>query len=93
MDVTARELKLRLGKCLAAVRAGQTLRVTLRGRPVAEIRPISAEPQTEEEFLDQLAAQGLLRRGNGKKLEPFEPISAPLSATDIILSDREDERP
>ena len=89
MEVTARELKLRLGRCLAAVRAGETIRVTLRGRPVAEIRPIVA---TSESWLAELAAQGLVRLGKGK-LEPFEPVRADRSASALILADREEEGP
>ena len=89
MEVTARELKLRLGRYLAAVRAGETVRITLRGRSVAEIRPIGA---TSESRLAQLAAQGRVRLGKGK-LEPFEPLPAERSASALILADRKDERP
>lgn len=89
MEVTARELKLRLGRYLAAVRAGETIRVTLRGRPVAEFRPVGV---TSESLLAQLAAEGLVRLGKGK-LEPFEPLPAERAASALILADRKDEGP
>ena len=39
--VGARELKARLGSYLRRVRQGQTLVVTDRGQPVAELRPLA----------------------------------------------------
>jgi len=87
MEVTARELKLRLGRCLAAVRSGETVRVTLRGKLVAEIRPVSPQP---EAHLAAPAASGLLRPGKGQ-IEPLTPQKAQRSASTIVLSDRESE--
>lgn len=40
MDVGVRELKLHLTQYLARVRAGESLTVTTRGKPVARIEPI-----------------------------------------------------
>ncbi len=88
MEVTARELKLRLGRCLAAVRSGETVRVTLRGKLVAEIRPVGA---AADAHLAALAASGLLRPGKGR-IEPLTPQPAAHSATSLVLSDRESER-
>lgn len=39
--VGARELKNRLGRYLRQVQGGETILVTERGRPVAELRPLS----------------------------------------------------
>lgn len=91
MEVTARELKLRLGRCLAAVRAGETIRVTLRGKPVAEIRPLPAKPMSR---LDQLVAQGRAQPPT-RKLGTIEPGTWTFerSPLEILLEDREDERP
>ena len=89
MEVTARELKLRLGQFLAAVRAGETVRVTLRGKPVAEIRPIPG-PTTRR--IDQMIAEGRVRPGTGK-IGPHMPQPFERSPTEIILADREDEYP
>lgn len=89
MQVTARELKLRLGQCLAAVRAGETVRITLRGRPIAEIHPLAP---TSDDRLAQLVGEGLARPGKGK-LEPLSPVAAARSASAIVGADREDKTP
>jgi prevent-host-death family protein len=89
MDVTARELKNRLGTYLAAVRRGETVRVTHRGTVVAEMK---APAQKSMSKLDRLVAEGRATPGRGK-LRPFTPWPAIRSGTEIILADREDERP
>ena len=89
MEVTARELKLRLGRFLAIVRAGETVRVTLRGKPVAEIRPIPPPRMTR---LDLLIAEGRARAGKGN-IGPHTPQPFERSPSEIILADREDEYP
>lgn len=43
-DVRARELRNDLSAVLRRVEAGERLRVTLRGRPVAELAPVSSRP-------------------------------------------------
>ena len=89
MDVTAKELKLRLGQYLALAADGETIRVTKHGKVVAELcKPaLSAKDK-----LDRLVAQGLATPGNGKRMGPARPSPAERSGTEIILADREDER-
>jgi antitoxin (DNA-binding transcriptional repressor) of toxin-antitoxin stability system len=87
MNVTARELKLRLGRYLEAVQRGETLRVTLRGKAIAEIRPLG---QTSHERLARLVAEGRLSPGKGR-LDAYEPQPGARSATAIVLADREAE--
>mgnify|MGYP000005736030 CR=1 FL=1 len=86
--VGARELKARLGKYLRTVRGGQTLVVTDRGEPVAELRPLR---DGIEGKLAKLRAEGRIS-GRAGRLRPFEPIQAPgTSLSDAVLEDR-DER-
>jgi prevent-host-death family protein len=59
--VGSRELKARLGTYLRKVQQGETLVITERGRPVAELRPISAETSGDQRRIDELVALGLLR--------------------------------
>lgn len=65
-DIAARELRNDVSAILRRVEAGERLRVTVSGRPVAELVPLSRRPQTMtwEEFgrhLDgALADTGLL---------------------------------
>jgi prevent-host-death family protein len=45
-DLRARELRNDLSRVLRRVQAGERLRVTLRGRPVAELVPVSSRAAT-----------------------------------------------
>lgn len=42
-DISLAEAKARLSKLIARVAAGDRVRITRRGRPVAELTPVSAE--------------------------------------------------
>jgi prevent-host-death family protein len=87
MQVTARELKLRLGRYLEAVRRGETVRVTMRGQPVAEIRSLGP---SGDERLASLVAQGLITPGKGR-LPPHTPERAKRSGAGLILAERDAE--
>lgn len=89
--VGARELKTRLGTYLRQVQHGTTLIVTERGRPVAELRPLSIETLGEEARLDELVALGLLSRETKIPFPPFQPIrpKGGLVST-AIIEDREE---
>jgi prevent-host-death family protein len=56
--VGARELKTRLGRYLNRVRRGDTIVVTDRSEPVAELRPISVAQDPAAVALAKLAATG-----------------------------------
>jgi len=45
-DLRARELRNDLSRVLSRVQAGERLRVTLRGRAVADLVPVSSRPLT-----------------------------------------------
>jgi prevent-host-death family protein len=88
--VGARELKTRLGTYLRRVQRGQRLVVTDRGRPVAELRPISAEAGLDA-VLAELEAQGVAVRPIRKTLPPFRPIDAHGGQlATAVVSDRDD---
>lgn len=65
------EAKARFSEILRQVRAGKTIMVSYRGKPVAEIRPIAPEPTTIEERLEELERRGVLVRSTA----PAEPIT------------------
>ncbi len=88
VDVTAKELKLRLGKYLAAAACGETVRVTRRGKVVAELCPPALSARDK---LERLAAQGLVRPGLGGPLPPYEPAPGGRSGAEIILEERATE--
>ena len=88
--VGARELKVRLGTYLRRVRQGQTLVVTDRGQPVAELRPIAAEAGVDA-ILSKLEASGTVARPTRKHLPPFRPIERRGdSAAAAVIEDRDD---
>ncbi len=45
-DLRARELRNDLSRVLRRVQEGERLRVTLRGRPVADLVPVASRPRT-----------------------------------------------
>lgn len=89
--VGARELKNRLGRYLRQVRTGETILVTERGRPVAELRPLPPAALDLDTRLGELAAKGLIRLPTRRKsptIPRVELPGPPLSRT--IIEDRED---
>lgn len=90
-SVGTRELKTHLGRYLQLVRSGETLVVTDRGRPVAEIRPIPKEADDQRAILGEMAALGEVTLGSGEAFPPLAPVrprGKALSAT--IVEDRAD---
>jgi len=94
MQVGSRKLKNGLGAFLARVRAGETILITDRGRPVARLSPAqeSARPEkTLEERLHELAANGQIylapQRGDRRPFRPARVKGKPLSK--VIIEDRE----
>ena len=61
------EAKSRFSEVIRQVREGNTVTVSYRGVPVAEIRPVQKAPQTIEERLDELERQGVLERAKGPR--------------------------
>lgn len=91
--IGSRELKTRLGTYLDRVKRGETLVVTDRGVPVAELRPITTSDDPVEAALDRMAAEGLITRATKKgPLSKFKPFRLPpgVSIAKIISEDRED---
>ncbi len=57
------QLKARLSEQIRLVKHGEHILVTDRGRPVAELRPVTGE--VGPEALEDLVRTGLVRRGHG----------------------------
>jgi prevent-host-death family protein len=89
-EIGVRDLKAQLSSVLRDVEKGERVRVTSRGRPVAEIVPAMPEPS---EAMKKLIAEGRVTPAT----RPL-PMSAPAprdtgrSGTAIILAEREEER-
>jgi prevent-host-death family protein len=92
-EVGIRELKNGLSGYLHRVARGERITVTLRGKPVAEIRPAGGTPDPDEETWRSLAAQGkvtLARKPKPGKAPPLERV--PGGASRYILEEREEGR-
>jgi prevent-host-death family protein len=89
-EIGVRELKQSLSETLRAVARGQQVRVTLRGRPLADIVPAGAA--AIEDPLRELVAEGRVilpsraRAGRAPRL-----LKGQRSASALVLSDREAE--
>lgn len=90
--VGSRELKTRLGRYLNQVRRGETIVVTDRHEPVAELRPIGDTRDPRRAALVKLAALGTLTLPTRTALASFSPVRiASGSAAAAVRADR-DER-
>jgi antitoxin (DNA-binding transcriptional repressor) of toxin-antitoxin stability system len=80
-----------MGRYLAAVRRGQTLLVTDRGKPVAKVSPPDQDEDTGLTFSDvlrKLEAEGKIRLGK-RPLGEFKAVpSRGKSASQMIIEDR-----
>ncbi len=92
MRIGLREASQRLSKAIKAVKAGEEVILTERGKPIAVIKPIAPSDDVEAR-LRQLEAAGILRRAaKPGPMPPFKPIRVkgkPLSDT---LREERDER-
>jgi prevent-host-death family protein len=93
MRLGLRAANQQFSKAIRAVRAGQEVVLTERGRPIAVIKPIK-EADTQEAALREMADEGLItlpsRKGPMRqpRWRPVKIKRKPLSQT--IIRDRED---
>jgi len=62
-DLPARELRNDVSGVLRRVEAGERLRVTVSGRPVAELVPLRSRPRT-------MTGEGFMRHLDGGRADP-----------------------
>jgi len=83
-------LKAQLSNVLRDVEEGESVRVTSRGRPVAEIVPVLPEPS---EATKKLIAEGRVTPASRPlPKNPPPPRNTGRSASAFILAEREEER-
>ncbi len=89
MQVGTKELKNRLSRYLRRVRAGEVVRVTDRGKVVAELRSVPSEVTDDTACLLALEAEGTVTIGTGHASD-FVPtrIRSRQRASSIIIEDR-----
>jgi prevent-host-death family protein len=90
------ELKARLSRYLAGVKAGEQVVITERGKPIAKIVPIRSGDQDEERRLRDLEAKGLVRLGAGRLPRGFWDAPRPADPTGqvrrALVEEREEGR-
>jgi prevent-host-death family protein len=87
-EVGIRELKARLSAYLRHVKAGGTVTITERGRPIGRIVPLA---QSTEAQLEALSQVGLVA-WSGERLPPLVPVARTTgdrTVADLLLEDRE----
>ena len=90
-EIGVRELKQSLSETLRAVGRGEQVRVTLRGRPLADIVP--AGPSADDDRLRELVAEGrVVPPARAQPKRAPKPAKARRSASSLVLSEREAER-
>jgi prevent-host-death family protein len=90
-EIGVRELKLSLSETLRAVGRGAQVRVTVRGRPIADIVPAGAA--AEDDRVRELVAQGrLVAPTLARPGKPPRLVKGTRSASSLILSERDAER-
>ena len=91
MKLGLREANQHFSKAIKAVRAGKDVILTERGQPIAVIKPIKDDHESDT-ALKRMADEGLVTRPTRKgPLPRFEPVpisGRPLSQT--IIDDRDD---
>jgi prevent-host-death family protein len=90
-EIGVRELKQSLSETLRAVSRGQQVRVTLRGRAIADIVP--AGVADSDDRVRELIAAGRISAPSRARPEQAPPLAkGQRSASDLILAERDAER-
>lgn len=90
-EIGVRELKASLSAVLRRVSRGETIRVTMRGRAVADIVP--AGVADHDDAVRALVAQGrVVPPGRARPERPPRIARSKRSASALVLAEREAER-
>jgi prevent-host-death family protein len=82
------DAKAKLSEIIRRVREGDTIAISYRGKPVAEIRPIAERAQTTDERFAELEARGIIV-GSGKPRGKLRPIARRPGALKRFLAERD----
>jgi len=90
-EIGVRELKRSLSETLRAVGRGEQVRVTLRGRPLADIVPAAAA--SGDNRLRELVAEGrIVPPGRARPQRAPKLAKGRHSASALVISERDAER-
>jgi prevent-host-death family protein len=82
------DAKARLSEILRKVESGRTIRISRRGEPIAEIRPVRPEPTRLEDRIEELTDAGALTRP-ADPTAALRPLAVRPGALDRFLADRD----
>jgi prevent-host-death family protein len=90
-EIGVRELKRSLSETLRAVGRGEQIRVTVRGRAVADLVPAGAA--ADDDRLRALVAAGrIVPPSTSRPARAPRLVKSPSSASALVLADRDAER-
>lgn len=93
IKVGIRELKAHLSEYLRKVKEGEDLTITEHGKDIAVLKPLPAAKSRTREFLEELAAKGIVTLPKPGRRKPFgarKPVRLPPGKTvsEAVLEDR-----
>jgi prevent-host-death family protein len=83
------EAKARFSEILRKVRKNTRIVITNRGKPVAEIGPITCAAETLEHHLADLEDKGIVSRGNKAAFKAITSIARRTGALQRFLDERD----
>jgi prevent-host-death family protein len=90
-EIGVRELKASLSSTLRRVEEGEQIKVTVRGRHVADLVPASSRRSSER--LRALVAEGRITPAiQSRPRRTQRPLATGRSASAAVLAERDDER-
>jgi prevent-host-death family protein len=82
------EAKAKLSEILRKVARGKTIRISRRGEPLAEIRPLRREPAGLEQRISDLRERGVLSAPAPGRAVGLKPVARRAGALRRFLADR-----
>ena len=90
-EIGIRDRQASLSEVIRSVDSGEQVRVTMRGRAVADIVPIGASRANEQ--ISRLISEGRITPASRPRPKRSPPLArSARSASDLVLAERDDER-
>ncbi|MGH9064297.1 MAG: type II toxin-antitoxin system Phd/YefM family antitoxin [Acidimicrobiales bacterium] len=89
-EIGVRELKQTLSETLRAVGEGELVRVTLRGRPLADIVPAGA-PASNDRLRHLIVEGRVTPPARSRPARAPRLATSPRLASELVLAERDDE--
>jgi prevent-host-death family protein len=90
-EIGIRDLKASLSEVIRSVGDGEQVRVTMRGRAVADIVPVGA-PRAHDRISELVTAGRLTPASRPRPSRRPRPGKSTQSASDLVLAERDEER-